>query len=484
MNEFSVRKNIGINLISKYSQIIIQILFSAILARLLSPNDFGIVAILSVFTTFFVFLADMGLGTGIIQNKDLLKKDINHIFICTIYLGFVLAILFALLSFPIASFYKRPVLISLGCLLSISLLFNTMNMIPNALLMREKQFGIIGVRTITISIISNLITIVMAVLGFRYYALVAQSVISSILIFVWNCKSVKLKFHFKFEFNSVKKILGFSMYQFSFNFINYFARNLDNLLTGKIMGEVALGFYDKAYRLMMYPIQCLTYAINPMLHPILSEYQNDKHVIYIKYIKILKVLSLVAVFISIYCYFTSEELITIMFGKQWEKAIPCFRAMSISLWFQLISSSAGAIYQSLGNTKLMFHSGLIHTSITVIFIVTGVMSGDIVTLSIMVSSGLILKFLIESWFLIRIGFGYSLLGFFKKFIPEIFIAMGMIILMLLSKKILLESIFMSFLFKSAICLGSYIIGLLITRQYKYFIELIPNSFKRFKRFKR
>lgn len=472
MNDISVKKNIIINLISKYSQIMIRVFFSAVLARLLSPTDFGIFAIVNVFIGFFSLIADMGLGSGIIQNKELTKKDINNIFSASIYLGLILALTIIVLSLPIASFYNHSVLVSLISLVSITLFFNTVNMVPNALIMREKHFGTIGLRSIIASTISSIITVFLAFAGFKYYALVYQSIITAIIIFIWNYKKNSLKFQMKIEFDSIKKILKFSTYQFLFNFINYFARNLDNLLTGKIMGEVVLGFYDKAYTLMLSPIQALTYAINPMLHPVLSEYQNNKQTIYEKYIKIVKVLSLVGVFISVYCYFAGTELILIIFGGQWRQSIPCFQALSISLWFQLVTSSAGAIYQSLGNTKLMFLSGIIHISVTVIVIVIGVFSRNIVILSLMVSIGLILKFIIEYWFLIKKGFAYSLLKYMKIFLPEIVIAFISISVMLGISEIKIDNIFLSALFKLTICFISYVIGLVITRQYKYFRFII------------
>ena len=120
------------------------------------------------------------------------------------------------------------------------------------------------------------------------------------------------------------------------------------------MGDEKLAYYSKGYTLMLYPIQNLTFVISPVLHPILSDHQNDKNYIYNKYIKVTKLLSLLGVFISAFCFSASREIVLIMYGNQWENAVLCFKILSLSVFSQIVSSTAGSIFQSLGKTKLMF----------------------------------------------------------------------------------------------------------------------------------
>ena len=148
--------------------------------------------------------------------------------------------------------------------------------------MKEKKFALVAIRTIVVYMGSNIITIILALNGWKYYSLVAQSIISSIATFMWNYKSSKLKFKLRFEIDSVRKIIGYSSFNFAYDLLNYFGRNLDNILTGRFMGAVALGYYNKAYQLMLYPVQYLTNVITPVLHPILSDYSEKKAYIYIK----------------------------------------------------------------------------------------------------------------------------------------------------------------------------------------------------------
>jgi PST family polysaccharide transporter len=418
MHEIPIKKAVFINAVSKYAYVLLTIVFTAVLSRILTPHDFGIVAIVTVFTAFFNLMADMGMGAAVVQDKTLTSDEINHIFTFSMYIAVVLLVVFCILGFPIAWFYHDRVYISICAILSLSLFFNTLNMIPNAILRKEKRFLLIGIRLIMVTIGTYGITIILALWGYKYYALVIQSVLSALLVFFWNLRNVKLRFKIKIDFTAIKKIWGYSGYQFGFTFINYFARNFDNLIIGKIWGNVTLAQYDKAYRFMLFPVNNLTSVISSVLHPILSKYQDNLEYIYNKYLQIIKILSLLGVFISAFCYWSSREIIILVFGNQWHEAIGCFKYLSFSIWAQMVASSAGAIYQSIGNTKLMFISGLIHVSISVIAIITGILLGNLNAFAICVSIGFIFKFFVEYFFLIQKGFGKKIGFFLYNFVPD------------------------------------------------------------------
>ena len=125
----------------------------------------------------------------------------------------------------------------------------------------------------------------------------------------------------------------------------------------------------------------MTHVITPVIHPILSEYQDDKAYIYENYMKIVKILSLLGLFVGAYMYFASYEIICIMFGEHWAAAIPCLAMLSLSVWAQVVNSSSGAIFQSLGNTKNLFITGVLSSSTTLIGIVLGIVFGDISTVA-------------------------------------------------------------------------------------------------------
>lgn len=478
MSEVSIKNAAIINFIARYSNIFINLIYNAILSRILTPEDFGIVAIVNVFVTFFMLFADMGLGSAVIQHKSLSKMEINHIFSFTGYLALFLGLIFAAFSIPLAWFYTDGVYVPIGILLSVSLFFNTLNMIPNAVLLRNKRFKTVGIRTVTVAIMSSILTILLALIGFKYYSIVFNSIFFAFFTFIWNYHTTKLKFTFRFNMESVRKIKSYSSFQFGFNIINYFSRNADNLLIGKIMGNTALAFYDKAYRTMLYPVNNLTNVITPVLHPILSDYQSDKQYIFNQYIKVVKILSLLGAFITAYCFFAAEEIIVILYGKQWLEAVPSFQLLALSVWVQMISSTSGSIFQSLGNTRLLFHNGIITSVITVLAILVGVSFDNINAVSLAVAVAYNSHFFITFYNLIRKGFGFKVSRFYKKLLPDLIVFIVVFVGLFFLSFIYIENVLLSALFKGVGGFLFYVIALLLTKQYRYFFILIKPQKKK------
>jgi PST family polysaccharide transporter len=363
----------------------------------------------------------------------------------------------------------------LGLILAVSLFFNTLNTVPNALLLKDKKFIVIGLRLVIVNVSSSFLTILLAYFGFRYYALVLNSVISAFFTFIWNYKSKPVKFRVKFKKTSIMKIKNYSGFLFSFNIINYFTRNLDNLLIGKFWGNIPLAYYDKAYRLMIYPVQNLTNVITPVLHPILSEYQNNKKYVYEKFLLTVKILSLLGVFISVYCFFSSSEIILIVFGSKWKESIPCFKWLSMSIWAQMINATSGTMFQTLTKTKLQFKRGILIAIVTSIAILTGLSTGSLQKISIYVAIAFNIHFLSMVYFLVHLGFGESSFNFFKGLLPDLFIACILIVFMSAANIFVIDNLFLSALYKGIICTMAYILGLFVTKQYKVLLNLIKKK---------
>lgn len=423
----NLKKEIGSGVfytaLSKYSDIVISIIISAILARLLTPSEFGLVAIVMVFISFFNLLSSFGFAPAIIQNKDLDEMDIRSIFSFTILIGFVLALIFFFLAPFIAKFYKNVILTELARLMSLVILVQTFQIVPQALCRKKLLFKQIGIISISVHVISGMVAILLAYNGFSYYALVINSIINGLLLFIAFYFLSPVKPALEIRFLSLKKILGFSLFQFLFNFINYFSRNADNLLIGKYFSPSALGYYDKAYRLMLMPIQNLTHVITPVLHPVLSKYSDDKKRIYDSFYKMVKILSTLGFSISILLYFSAEEIITLVYGAQWSQSIPVFKILSLSIGIQIVLSSTGSIFQAINRTDLLFYSGLMSAILMLSGIAYGVFIGQSLT---SVGFGILFAFIINFFqglgMLIKIALNYPYLRFFKVFLIPIFIS--------------------------------------------------------------
>lgn len=351
--------------IEKYSGIIISIIISAVLARLISPSDFGVVTIATVLISFLEIFAGLGIGPAIIQRKELTDKNLDSIFTFTIFIGCILALILFSTSGLIASFYGNPILITICKILSISLFFSSLNVVQLAVIQREKKFKLIAKRTLLLQIVSGILSIAAAFNGAGIYALVISPVFASIGMFLFNYKYCPRKIDFSLDTKPLKLIYSFSLYQFLFTFMNYFSRNLDKLIIGRFFSLQDLGFYDKSYRLMMLPLQNVTHVVTPVMQPIFSSFQDDKSKLAEKYNMIVKLLGTISFPLSVFLYYSANEIIQIVYGKSWIAAIPVFKILALSLSVQMILSTSGAIYQSVNATKYLFYNGVSNTIVTV-----------------------------------------------------------------------------------------------------------------------
>lgn len=469
----SIKKAAILNAGSKYMTVILQIIYMAVLSRIFTPEEFGVVAVINVFIIFFQLFADMGFGTAVIQNKNLSDDEINNIFTFTIYLGILLMLLFMRISFIIAAVYNNDIYIPLGFMLSFSLIFNAFNMIPNSVMLKNKKFLEIAIRTIIVSLISYSITIALAFAGLGVYALASNSIMMAFLLFLWNEISTRLKFKGRIIFATLQKVWSYSLYQFGAQGLNYFNRNLDNILIGKHFSAADLGYYNKSYTLAGYPVTYLPGVITPVLHPILSEHQDDKAYIYNSYIKLLKFLSLIGCFGAAFCFFASKEIILIAFGFQWEDSILPFKIISLSLWMQILTNTIAPIYQSLGNTKLLFKSTILTTCLIVASIILGIRLGTIIMVSVCVSVAYMINFLISFVVMMKVAFRNSFFIFVKNFGHEL-IFFCLLILIAIFWPFKIENIIFSFVIKFLIYGILYLLMLIVSKQHKVLLEFIKS----------
>jgi len=416
--------------IAKYSNIFISLIVTAILARILSPEEFGIVAIATVIIVFFNMLTEIGIGPAIVQNKDLSKEDLSNIFSFTVFFGLMLTIIFILLAKPIANYYETPILETISYYLSIAIFFNSSQIVPNALIYKDKDFKFIAIRSFSIQFFAGIIAVISVFLGFGIYALLINPILSSILLFIVSYIKKPIKFKLHFDIKALKKILSFSIYQFLFNLINYFSRNLDKLIIGKYLNNTMLGYYEKSYRLMMLPLQTITHVVSPVMHPIFSDLQNDYKKLSDSYLKVVKLLAYIGFPISVLLFFTSKELVLLIFGMQWERSIPSFEILSFSVGFQIILSTSGSIFQAANSTKIMFISGVLSTILTVVSVLIGVFyfkTIEAISMGIMIS--IIVNFFQAYYLMYNIVFKINLMKLIKCILSPFLISVTLFVLL-------------------------------------------------------
>lgn len=472
LNEF--KNGILFTAVGKYSNVVIQLIVNAILSRILTPADYGIVAVVNVFLVFFQMLADFGIGPAIVQNRELTKQDTQDIFSFTIFFSIILGISFMFLGYPISLFYNNPVYIPVAIVLGICVVFYTILVVPQAVIQKEKNFKLINLVLIGSNFISGVISIIAAFLGASYYSLIFGNIVKAAFLFFMFFYFSKLSFSMKINIKPIKKIYSFSKNQFLFNFINYFSRNFDNILIGARLNTTALAFYDKAYQLSLYPNQVLTNVITPVVQPIMSEYENDKGMIEKVYLRITKILALLGIPLTVFLVFSAQEVILFMFGNQWGDSVLTFRILAASVWIQMISSSTGAILQSANRTDLLLRSGIITSVVNISCIVAGVMYGRIEAVALLLVSAFTINFLINNYLLMYVLFDSS----FKKVLkelksPAIIGVMEIILFLLLPTTNL--GVFLDLMIKGTGFLLVFIIGIFITGEYKMLKAVIKKQ---------
>lgn len=406
--------------LAKYSGIIVALVITAILARNVSPEAFGTMAVATVIMAFLDILSDMGLGVAVIQFKDLTSKQIRSLFTLSIGISILLTLTLFLISKPIAYYYNDPALINVIRLLCVCTAVNSLNIIPNGLMLKNKRFKDIAIRTLSFQLLSGIGACLAALHGWGIYALVITPIISSIGIFCFNYYNFPLKQIWPIDIEVIRRVWSYSFYQLLFSIINYFSRNADKLIIGKFFSMKELGYYDKSYRLMQMPLQNITFVITPVLHPILSSLQDNSHELSAKNIALSRILSQISFPLGILLYFSAAPIIVIIFGNNWIPSVPVFEILAISVPFQVILSTSGSMFQAAGCTKHLFYCGAQSALCTVgAFIVAAIYFKTIISMAWAWDISLLVNFIFCYWFMNKKTFKSKINNYFKLFIPQL-----------------------------------------------------------------
>ena len=417
--ELSVKSSALIQLASKMCNVVAQLGVTMVLARLLTPEEYGIVAVLSVFTGFFSLLSDMGLSSAIIQFDDLTQDDYGHLFTISFLFGLTLSIAFFVLSFCISVVYSNWLYVPLGALLMISVFFNSLNMVPNGLLLRNKRYDLIGFRLVSSTIIVGLLTIALACLGLGCFAIVLQSVLGSLFVFIWNWISSPVGFTKGSPLPTLRRVGKYSVFQFGTQAVGYFAGNLDSLLVGKFFGPSDLGQYNKAYSLSGYPNAYLVGTLTDIMHPYLASLQHNKNAQYARFIKMAKCISLIGAWCTAVFCACGNELILIMYGDQWAIAGPLLQILSLSIYVRAVNGAHAPLLMGTGRSDYLMRSTTINTLMTVIMICLGIALGNITYVAITITVAYNLELIAPVYYCIKKTLNRSITEYIKIFVPEI-----------------------------------------------------------------
>lgn len=466
--------------LGRYSNVLVQIIITGVLARLISPEEFGVVAIAMVFILFFNSLSDFGFGPAVVQQKKIKKLDVDSLFWITFIQGVFLVAVFLLAKPLIVDFYDNYALKNVLLFLSVAIFFSSINTIPFSLNRRHKKFKFIGWSSVIVNIVSGATAIILALFyNYGVYALVVKVILDSFVMFIYNMKLANYIPSFQFSISPIKKVFRYSSYQFLYNFLHYFSRNIDNLFIGKYLGSAALGYYDKSYKLMIMPVQNLTNVISPVLHPVLAKYQNDKDIIAKNYLHLVKLLSIIGFPLSVFLFFSAEEIITIIYGSDWKLSIIPFQFLALSVGFQMVTSSARGVFQALGNTKLLFTSTLFTLILITLSLYVGLSvysSLNIVSFFVSASYVLTFVYVMQIVFINLLNVKYRDIW---KCLKSSFYISAVLIVIFKSNFIAFDSLLLMLLFKAALFIIIYILTSLLLKEHFIITVLrkIKSNFK-------
>lgn len=356
---------------------VISFLFGIALARLLVPDDFGLIAMALVFTGLASLLAEIGLGSALVQKKDIREEHFSSVFWINILLGCALGSMLFFVSPWLSIFYERPEVEGICKLLSISFPIGALAIVPRNILVKRLLFKSIAFIDLFALIASGVIAIALAVKGYGYWCLVIQrlSQIVFLTMFTWVVSDWRPKKWVSSE--SLRELLGFSSSVLGTQLMQYATRHLDKLLLGKVLGGTVLGIYDKAYSMMMFPLLNVSQVIGKVMFPSLSLIQSDKDRVRGIYLRTIRTISLLTFPMMAGLFVVADSFVLGVLGAHWVELIPVLRIFCIAGLAASIVTVTGALYLSQGAAGLQFRVNMITQPIRVVGVVAGLPWGGI-----------------------------------------------------------------------------------------------------------
>lgn len=359
------------------SQVLLQVVSFAstlILARLLTPRDFGLAGLALVFAGLAFLIADLGLGASLVQRRSLTEEDRSTAFWSNAILGLVLTVVGIGLSWPLADLYHEPEVQPLFAVVSLTFLFTALGTTQGALLIRSLSFRSLELRTMIATSASVAIGIVFATLGYGPWALIAQSLaITSIsTLLLWRSSPWRPRFVYSTE--SLKHLLGFGSLVFGSKFVRYFERNVDNFLIGRYRGPAALGAYAIAYNIMLVPVLKIVLPAQQVFFPALSRIREHREAGAV-WLRMNRLISAVAFPGLLGMAVIAPDFVVVVLGEKWRAAIPVLQILAWVGLIQVIAAQTTTLLQAVGRAGIVFRYSVASSVLSIAGFAIGVQWG-------------------------------------------------------------------------------------------------------------
>jgi O-antigen/teichoic acid export membrane protein len=380
-----------LNLTSQGAQFLIQTSATMVLARLLTPADFGLVAMVATITGLGQAFADLGLSEATIQRKEISHDQVNALFWINVALGVGLMLVTVALAPVLARFYREPRLVDITLLLSLTFLIGGLRVQPDALLKRQMRFFSLAIRDVSSYAIAVPVAIAMAWRGANYWALVALPLTLNFIQMVLSWLMVKWRPSLPRRGAQVGSMVTFGGNVAASYFIVAVSRSADNVLIGWYSGAGPLGLYSRAYNLLMLPVRQLSLPAGSVAIPAFSRIQSDPDRFARYYLRAVSLIMWISAPIFGFLFAAAQPVIVLLLGNQWREAAPVFQILALSALGQFLVESSIWLFVSRGQSHqllrlLLFISPLLVGSyaIGLPFGIKGVaLSGSLALLAIL-----------------------------------------------------------------------------------------------------
>lgn len=358
----------------------ISFISNIVLARMLTPDDYGCIGMLMIFIALSNTFIDGGFGSALIQKKRPTSEDYSTIFYWNIFLGIALyAVLFFCAPF-IADFYNIPLLTEVLRVQGIILVINALGIIQANQLRKQLKFKSIAQVTLAASLFSVIVAIVMAYMGCGVWSLVAQQIVTSLvttsLYWVYSSwRPIRV-----FSGKSFKELFGFGSFILLSNLLNTFFNNIYGLLIGKLFNASSMGYFTQAKKMEEMVSLSIESVVLQVTYPILVEvkdnYERLKNVLCQFNSLLLYVVAPLMLLLNLF----ATPIITLILGEKWLPSVPfleIFAFQGIAICLQGVSTTA---IQSIGQSKVLFKATIIKRIVQIIFITVGIYLNGIIGL--------------------------------------------------------------------------------------------------------
>jgi PST family polysaccharide transporter len=357
--------------------VVLSILSTIVVARILSPGDYGVIAMAAPITNFILLFQNLGLGQAVIQSKAISSQQLTGLFWINIAASGVIAVVLLLISPIVGWFYDDARAGYIVAASAVTVLVGGTVLQHVALLNRELRFRALSTATAAMVTTNFVATVVAALVLRSYWALwlgtLAGTVINAIVL--WSLDSWRPSMSISMK--GTREMLKFGAGVTGFNLFNFVSRNLDNVLIAHAWGSAAVGLYDRAYRLMMFPIQNINGPISQVMLPVLGRLRDEPERFRRAFLMAAQAIQLAAVPGMAVAVASSDELIPFLLSDRWAAAASIFFWLGLNALIQPLANSAGWLFIASGRTGVLMRWGAVSSAITVLSFVIGLKWGAV-----------------------------------------------------------------------------------------------------------